>query len=156
MRVVLGIDPGLCVLGVAVLAQQGSQVFLLDARAVVLSSDNSIAGRLKIIYEKLKEIVEHYKVSEVSLETPFLGKNTQNFLKLGYVRGIIYLLAAQHQLVIHEFSPSQMKQAVTGFGGADKDQVARVLQRLFPGLTTCCKRDMTDALGIALCAVWSK
>ena len=94
-----------------------------------------------------------HKINEIALETPFLGKNAQNFLKLGYLRGILYLIADKSELLIHEFSPREIKQAITGFGGADKEQVARVLMRLFPiGIPE--KLDLTDALAVALCGLW--
>lgn len=90
----------------------------------------------------------------MSLETPFLGKNAQNFLKLGYLRGILYLLANQHKLEIHEFAPRQVKSALTGFGGASKEQVARVILRLFPKIEAPKRDDVTDALAITLCGIW--
>ena len=71
-------------------------------------------------------------------------------------RGIIYLLTHQHALMLVEFSPTQVKQAVTGYGGAQKDQVARVIKQLF-GFDTCIERyDVTDALAVALCGAWQK
>lgn len=156
MSVVLGIDPGLVVIGYAVVAKQSSRIFLRDAQAVPLCARRSLEDRLHAIYCLLKDTIQRCGVTDIALETPFLGKNAQNFLKLGYVRGIIYLLAAEHRLVIHEFTPRQMKVAITGYGGAEKEQVARVLCTLFPGLKMPEKYDMTDALGIALCALWKK
>lgn len=93
-------------------------------------------------------------MTDLALETPFLGKNAQNFLKLGYLRGILYLLTDTHKIHLHEFSPREVKQAVTGFGGAQKDQVARMMYQLFPTLTVQKKDDVTDALAITLCAAW--
>ena len=93
-------------------------------------------------------------MTDIAIETPFLGKNAQNFLKLGYLRGILLLLADQHSMVIHEFAPRQIKQAVTGYGGASKEQVARVVLQLFPRLQKPKKEDVTDALAIGLCAIW--
>jgi crossover junction endodeoxyribonuclease RuvC len=83
-----------------------------------------------------------------------LGKNTQVFLKLGYVRGILYLLAAKNKCVLHEFSPREVKQSITGFGGASKEQVARVLMQLFPRIAKPDKEDVTDALAVTLCGLW--
>jgi crossover junction endodeoxyribonuclease RuvC len=88
------------------------------------------------------------------LETPFFGKNAQNFLKLGYLRGALYLLADKNRLKLHEFYPREVKQAVTGYGGASKDQVARVILQLFPRMKSPKKEDVTDALAVTLCGLW--
>jgi crossover junction endodeoxyribonuclease RuvC len=87
-----------------------------------------------------------------------LGKNAQTFLKLGFLRGILYLLADQHGLQLSEFAPREIKMATTGFGGASKDQVASMMLRLFPRLSEYGiieRADVTDALAICLCAVWN-
>lgn len=155
MRTVLGIDPGLCITGYCIMQMQQCGPVLHDCGIIKLSSTQTIASRLNTIYQLLQAKILENGVCEIALETPFLGKNAQNFLKLGYVRGILYLLAAQHNLVIHELAPRQVKCAITGFGGADKEQVARVLMRLFPGLTKT-HYDLTDAVGVALCGIWHK
>ena len=85
-----------------------------------------------------------------------MGKNVQSFLKLGYLRGILYLLANQHNLGLHEFSPREIKLAITGSGGAGKEQVARVLFMMFPHLQKPKKEDVTDAIAISLCGLWQK
>lgn len=85
-----------------------------------------------------------------------MGKNAQNFLKLGYLRGIVYLLSDLHEINLHEYSPREVKQAVTGFGGASKEQVARILLQLFPGLQKPKREDVTDALAVGLCGLWRK
>jgi len=95
-------------------------------------------------------------VTHIALETPFLGRNAQNFLKLGYVRGILYLLASQEKLTLCEFAPTQVKQAVTGFGGAQKEQVSRVIHQLFPAIKAIDSLDVTDAIAVTLCGVWSQ
>ena len=96
----------------------------------------------------------HRHITDLALETPFLGKNAQNFLKLGYLRGILFLLTERHKLQLHEFAPRAIKQSVTGFGGAEKDQVARVIMQLFPRLQHQEKYDVTDAIAITLCGLW--
>jgi crossover junction endodeoxyribonuclease RuvC len=109
-----------------------------------------------MFHKALQEKIERFKISSLALETPFLGKNAQNFLKLGYLRGILYLLADTYKLELHEFTPMQVKQSVTGYGGAGKDQVARVLHSLFPALKISDKYDATDALAVALSGLWAK
>lgn len=154
MKTVLGIDPGTRALGFGVMVVKQGGISLVDYGVIELSAKLSLADRLLIIHDELEKKIAQWSVTEIALETPFLGKNAQNFLKLGYVRGIIYLLSSRYTLALIEFSPRQIKQALTGFGGADKEQVARVVLRLFPGLTAPSRYDLTDAIAVTVCAVW--
>jgi len=152
--VVLGIDPGLRISGYGVVQRTGRQAVLLDCGYLSMSSSKSVAQRITIFHDFFSQKITQWSATDIALETPFLGKNAQNFLKLGYLRGILYLLANKNNLLIHEFSPREVKQSLTGFGGASKDQVARVMMQLFPRLKQQKKLDVTDALAITLCGVW--
>jgi crossover junction endodeoxyribonuclease RuvC len=151
--IILGIDPGLRVAGFGIVKKERSAAFLLDYGALMLSPAQSLSERIKQFHDFFSKKIEDWHITDLSLETPFLGKNAQNFLKLGYLRGILYLLAARYNLRMHEFSPREVKLSVTGFGGADKMQVARVITRLFP-LILSHKLDITDALAVTLCGLW--
>lgn len=153
--IVLGIDPGLSFSGFGVMKRDAGRVSLLDYGFLKLpSATDPMHSRIGCFYNFFSEKISLYGVTHLAFETPFLGKNAANFLKLGYLRGIMYLLAHQYSLEILEFSPREIKQALTGFGGAEKDQVARVVVRLFPGLCMPSRYDVTDALAVATCAVW--
>lgn len=152
--VILGIDPGLQYCGYGILKKDGIKVFLIDCGYLKMSCKDSIPHRLAIFNEFFTVKISQYAVTDLSLETPFLGKNAQNFLKLGYLRGISYLLAYNNQLKIHEFTPRQVKLCVTGFGGASKEQVARVILQFFPRMLKPKKEDVTDALAVSLCGLW--
>lgn len=152
--VILGIDPGLCVSGFGIIQKKGSTACLLDYGYLALNQKKAVFERLGDLYAFFAEKIQIYHVTDIALETPFLGKNAQNFLKLGYVRGIIYLLASQNNLTLHEFSPRQVKLSVTGFGGAQKDQVARAVMMLLPHINPPKKYDVTDALAVTLCGMW--
>lgn len=153
--VYLGIDPGFQYAGFGVAVKDGSRVTLLDCGFLQMSPTKHLAERVQLFYDYFVKLVLKYQVNVIVLETPFLGKNAQNFLKLGYLRGILYLIASQHRLQILEFTPTQVKLGVTGYGGASKEQVARVLGQLFPKLEKQPKTDVTDALAVTLCGVWS-
>lgn len=152
--IMLGIDPGFRFAGYGVIKKDGRTTALLDCGYLKMSSSKSLDIRVGLFYEHFKEKIEQWQVTDLALETPFLGKNAQNFLKLGYLRGILYLLANQNGLKLHEFAPREVKQSVTGFGGASKDQVARIVLQLFPKLKAPDKDDVTDALAVTLCGVW--
>lgn len=151
----LGVDPGFQYAGFGVVMKNGSRVTLLDCGFLQMSPNKSLPERVEIFYNFFKDLVIKYQVNVIVLETPFLGKNAQNFLKLGYLRGILYLIASQNRLKIMEFTPTQVKLGVTGYGGANKEQVARVIGKLFPKLAILEKMDITDAVAVALCGVWS-
>jgi crossover junction endodeoxyribonuclease RuvC len=152
--ILLGIDPGLQVAGYCILKKDAKTCFLLDCGYLQMSSKKSLAERVHTFHSFFSDKIKTYQVTDLALETPFLGKNAQNFLKLGYLRGILYLLAHEHSLILHEFSPREVKQSVTGYGGASKEQVERVVLQLFPKLNTPKKHDVTDAIAVTLCGLW--
>ncbi|TET34539.1 crossover junction endodeoxyribonuclease RuvC, partial [Candidatus Dependentiae bacterium] len=134
--------------------QTNNTVILVDYGDLRMQSSKSLAVRIGIFHDFITEKIERWQITDLALETPFLGKNTQTFLKLGYLRGILYLLSNRHDIRLHEFSPREVKQSVTGFGGAGKDQVARVVLQLFPRMKAPDKQDVTDALAVTLCGLW--
>ena len=152
--VLLGIDPGFQFAGFAIIAKQGSAVTVRDYGYLQLSPRKHLTERTGLFYECFNQKIITHQVTHIALETPFLGKNAQNFLKLGYLRGILYLLVHMHKLELYEFAPREVKQAVTGFGGASKEQVAAMIIRLFPRITKETRYDVTDALAVTLCGVW--
>jgi len=152
--ILLGIDPGLNVSGFSVIKKEKRCLYVCDYGYLNMSSRKNITERIGIFHAFYQEKISHFNITDIALETPFLGKNAQNFLKLGYLRGILYLLANQHDLTMHEFTPREVKQAVTGYGGASKEQVARVIMQLFPRIPKPKKEDVTDALAIGLCSIW--
>lgn len=152
--IVLGIDPGLGFTGFGVVKKEGGKTQLLDCGYLKLPPSKPLPVRVGLFHAFVTQKINDWHVTDVALETPFLGKNAQNFLKLGYLRGIVYLLADTHMLTLHEFAPRQVKRAVTGYGGASKDQVARVVYQLFPKLKTALRHDVTDAVAVTLCGSW--
>lgn len=154
--IVLGVDPGCRIAGFSVLKKDQRSAFLLDCGYVSMSASKPLHERVGIFHDAFESLICKWQVTDLALETPFLGKNAQNFLKLGYMRGILYLLAHKHKLVLHEFSPMQVKQSVTGYGSASKEQVARAILQLFPKLSAPDKSDVTDALAVSLCGLWNR
>lgn len=152
--IILGIDPGFTVTGFGVIKKEGSRATLIDCGYLKMNSSKHLSERIGIFHDCFEQKIAHWQVTDLALETPFLGKNAQNFLKLGYLRGILYLLANKNKLELHEFSPTQVKQSLTGFGGASKEQVARIILRLFPQLQAPDKADVTDAIAVTLCGLW--
>jgi crossover junction endodeoxyribonuclease RuvC len=153
---ILGIDPGLSVTGYSVLLQKKASIFAVEYNFKKFSSKDDVQTRIGQFYEFILYKIDQHGITHLAIETPFLGKNAQTFLKLGYLRGVIYAIAFQRKLQVFEFSPTQVKQSITGYGGASKEQVAKVLSMLFPNMYAPAKADATDALAIGLCGIWSK
>ncbi len=157
-KVILGVDPGFHVTGYAII-EHSTRVLLHDCGYLKLSPQHALPQRVGQFYSFFIEKIKIHGITHIALETSFLGKNAQTFLKLGYLRGILYLLADQHHMMLTEFAPREIKMAVTGFGGASKDQVAAMMVRLFPRLTefgSIERNDVTDALAVCLCGVWQQ
>lgn len=155
--VILGVDPGFYVTGYSILKQEKGKAYLLDFGFLQMKPKDHLSKRVGQFYNLFNEKIRIHEVTDIALETSFLGKNAQTFLKLGYLRGVLYLLADQHSLELSEFVPTHIKAAVTGFGSASKDQVANVVMRLFPRLSEVkkiAKNDVTDALAISVCGLW--
>lgn len=154
--VVLGVDPGTRIAGFSIIVVRQGKPVLLDYGALTMSGTLPLSQRVGMFHRFFDEKISNNGVSRIALETPFLGKNAQTFLKLGYLRGILHLLQDTYQLELCEFSPMVIKQSVTGYGAADKEQVARLLLRFFPSLVMPAKLDITDAIAVGLCGVWHR
>jgi crossover junction endodeoxyribonuclease RuvC len=152
--IILGIDPGFSITGFGILKQEGGKAILIDHGFLKMSATKTLPERIGIFHTHFEEKIQKFGIQAIALETPFLGKNAQNFLKLGYLRGILYLLSNKYQTELYEFAPREVKLAATGFGGAEKEQVARVIYRLFPAIPVVEKADVTDAIAITLCGLW--
>ncbi|MBN1549546.1 crossover junction endodeoxyribonuclease RuvC [Candidatus Babeliales bacterium] len=152
--IILGVDPGTIISGYGVLKKDKQRSVLLDYGFLRLGT-KGLPERVSKFHDNMLHLIQTWHVTDIAIETPFLGKNAQNFLKLGYLRGIIYHLAYSNSITLHEFSPREVKQSLTGYGGASKEQVARMLLRLFPGLLMPKKFDVTDALAVSVCGLWN-
>ncbi len=158
-KVILGIDPGFTSAGYALVKIENLSARLIDIGTVSQKKDHSITTKIGTFFEFFEKLCNNNAVSMICIETPFLGKNIQTFLKLGYLRGVLNLLSHQKQIALHEYSPREIKSAITGYGHADKEQVKKALHMMIPnliGLTEKLKFDATDALAIALCGVMHK
>jgi len=154
--IVLGVDPSFTATGYAVIQQQNNKQILIRSGFLPLPTSKQTHERVGMFYDFFKDLIIEFQVTRLALETPFLGKNAQTFLKLGYLRGALHLLAYQFKLTLVEVSPREVKASVTGFGGAQKDQVARMVQMLFPALKLQKSYDITDAIAVSLCGLWYK
>ena len=152
-RVILGIDPGTNVMGYGVIRVAGQAVSMVAMGVIDLRKMHDPYLRLGHIFERVTGIIESYLPDEMAIEAPFFGKNVQSMLKLGRAQGTAIAAAIHHGVPIHEYAPMKIKMALTGNGGASKEQVAGMLQRLLkiPNEDMSKFMDATDALAAAYC-----
>lgn len=150
-EIILGIDPGTLVMGYGLIEATGKQIKVLEMGVLKLSKFPDQGDKLQLIYKKVSEIIQAYKPNQVAIEAPFFGKNVQSMLKLGRAQGVAIAAAMQFGLRTEEYSPKKVKQAVTGNGNADKEQVWKMLQSLLHIENRPEFLDATDAVAVALC-----
>ncbi len=156
MIITIGIDPGSVKTGYGVVQQKSpNQVTHIDNGVITTSAKSQFPSRLLKIHQGLREVIEKYNPGELAVEDIFYAKNVKSALKLGHVRGVIMLTAMQLGLTVAEYTPTQIKQAVTGYGRADKVQVQRMVKTIL-NLPEIAPKDASDALAVALCHIFSR
>jgi crossover junction endodeoxyribonuclease RuvC len=153
-KIILGIDPGTVVMGYSVIVA-GKQIELLELDVLRLPIQKENNERLELIYKKVCELVTKFKAEELAIEAPFFGKNVQSMLKLGRAQGVAIAAALSFGLPVTEYSPKRVKQAITGRGNADKEQVYKMLFNLVTIAEKPKYFDSTDALAVAICHHYS-
>lgn len=140
-------------MGYGVLKVQGNKTEALALGVIDLRKLGDGYLKLGHIYERVSGIITSYLPDELAIEAPFFGKNVQSMLKLGRAQGVAIAAAIQHDIPISEYAPMKIKMALTGTGGASKEQVAGMLQRILKLDAEQMKQhfDATDALAAAYC-----
>ncbi len=150
-RITLGIDPGTAIVGYAVVAARGSELLMLACDVITTPAKMALAQRLQIIYERLSEIITTYKPHDAAMEELFFAKNARTAMTVGQARGVAMLALANGGLTVAEYTPKQVKQAVTGYGAANKDQVGEMVRILLNLSSVPRPDDAADAAAVAIC-----
>lgn len=150
---ILGIDPGSRVTGYGVIDVMGASISYV-ASGCIRTADGALEQRLAQIYAGLSEIVGLHRPNAVAIERVFMAKNPDSALKLGQARGAALVCMANHGLSLAEYAARQIKQSVTGQGGADKAQVQHMVTAVL-NLSATPQADAADALAIALTHAYS-
>lgn len=155
-RVILGIDPGTNIMGYGVIHEKGREVLLVGFGIIDMHKMDGHFNKLKYIYERTLQLIDGFHPDEMSIEAPFQGKNVQSMLKLGRAQGAAITAALSRTVPIFEYAPRKIKLAITGNGGASKEQVAGMLQKIFKIKDMPDKLDATDGLAAALCHCYQR
>lgn len=145
---VLGIDPGSFSTGYGIIGIEGDlPIYLGDG---VISLKGELPQRLKRLYDGIKGVISRYRPEAIAVESPFVAKNVKSALRLGQIQAVVSLAAADSLLPLYEYSPMEVKIALTGYGRATKEQVREMVKRLL-GLEEDPSLDASDALAVAIC-----
>ncbi len=154
---ILGIDPGTGILGFGVIdVDSRGKVTLVDAGVILTPVKQADSERLFTIYDELTQIIKELQPSIMSVEKLFFAQNVTTAMSVSQARGVVLLCGKQHDLELHEYTPQQIKLAITGHGRADKKQMQEMV-RVILGLKEVPKPDdCADALAAALCCAQSR
>ena len=149
--IILGIDPGLAIVGYGILEYRGGRFRTLAMGSIETPAGTDVEDRLKMIYDDMCELIETYRPDEMAIEELFFNTNQTTGIAVAEARGVILLAAVNHRVRIAEYTPLQVKQSVVGYGRAEKKQVIALVKnflKLGDGLKL---DDTADALAIAIC-----
>ena len=148
--VILGIDPGLATLGYGVIEVQGDKRRLIQFGTVNTPAKTPMPQRLQMIYRGVGQLMDVYKPDEVAFEELFFAKNITTGMAVSAARGVALLAVVERNENLYEYTPMQIKQAVTGYGGAEKQQVQQMVRILLNMKEIAKPDDAADAIAVAL------
>lgn len=153
---ILGIDPGIGRMGWGIITKEKNSLQVIGFGCIETQPNSDIPGRLYAIHDEVSRIIDEYKPDSLAIEDLFFAKNVKTAFSVGQARGVVLLAASQKNLSISIYTPLQVKNAVTGYGKADKKQVGQMV-KLQLRLQEIPKPDDTaDALAIALTHAFTK
>jgi crossover junction endodeoxyribonuclease RuvC len=153
--VILGIDPGTARCGFGAIEERGGVLRLLECGLIDTPAGTSAGARLAAIYSRLNELISTHKPDTVAVEELFYGNNAKTAIAVGQARGVILLAAANNGIATAEYTPPQIKLAVTGYGKADKEQVRSMVKTVLKLKELRGHDDVSDAVAVAVCHAFS-
>lgn len=148
---ILGLDPGSRFTGYGLIDRQGSRLRPIAQGRIAVGKISALPDRLARLCAELRELLRRYQPEAAVLETLFHGVNPRSLIVLAQARGALLAALATDGIEIHEYSPAEIKTAVTGHGRADKQQVCRMVQLILGLGDTQLTPDASDALAVAIC-----
>ncbi len=148
---IIGIDPGTGILGFGVIDVEKNSVTLVDAGVIKTPVHQADSDRLETIFNELSEIITETKPTVMSVEKLFFAQNVTTAMSVSQARGVVLLLGKQHKMELHEYTPQQIKQALTGYGKAEKVQIQEMVRTVLKLKSIPKPDDAADALAAAIC-----
>lgn len=154
-EIILGIDPGTASVGWGLIEKTGRECRLIDYGCIRTKPDKKLSSRLLEIFDSLGDIIKKNRPDTVAVEQLFFFKNTKTAMAVGQARGVILLAAEMEKKEFYEYTPLQVKQAVTGYGRAEKKQIQNLVKELLVMKEIPKPDDAADALAVALCHAYT-
>ena len=152
---ILGIDPGTGILGFGIIDADNNSLKLVDAGVIKTPVHEEDSVRLETIFDELTEIINDCKPTIMAVEKLFFAQNVTTAMTVSQARGVVLLLGKQHKMQLYEYTPLQIKQALTGYGRADKAQIQDMVRTMLRLKTIPKPDDAADALAAAICCSMS-
>ncbi len=152
---VLGIDPGTAITGYGLVREEEERLVLVDYGVITTPSGQPLPVRLQTIYQGLASIIRKHQPEAAAIEELFFSRNVRTALSVGQARGVALLGLADGGLPIFEYKPLEVKQAIAGYGGADKQQVQQMVRMLLDLEDVPQPDDAADAVAVAICHIHS-
>ncbi len=150
--IIVGFDPGLATLGYGVIKTDAKhKPEMLDYGIISTPKDESLPVRLTTLEKGVKQIIDKFKPDEIAIEELFFAKNVKTAIAVAHARGVILLTAVKECGKLYEYTPLQIKQALTGYGRADKNQIQQMVKTFLSLKAVPKPDDAADALAVALC-----
>ena len=153
---VLGIDPSLQSTGFGIIEFSNNTYTVLSYGTIKPSRSQLLHHKINKIKLRLEELIKNYEPEEIAIENPFYARNIKTAITLGQVRGAALVAVASHNCTLFEYSPLEIKKAVTGYGQADKNQVRKMIKTLLNINDNNLETDASDALATAFCHLNSR
>lgn len=149
--IILGIDPGYAIVGVGIIEYSGNKFRPIAYDAITTHANMATSLRLKTIYDDINYCIDKYKPDAVAIEELFFNNNAKTAIAVAQARGVLVVSATNKNIPIYEYTPLQIKQAVAGYGRADKNQVQQMVKMLLNLNAIPKPDDAADALAVAIC-----
>lgn len=153
---ILGVDPGTAIVGIGLIDLIGSRYKIVDFGCIRTSPKDDDVKRLHQVFKGMQEIINDFEPDCLAVEELFFNKNTKTALSVGQARGVILLSGVEKKLPVFEYTPLQVKQAIVGYGRAEKRQVQEMVKILLKLDKRPTPDDAADALAVAICHAHSK
>ncbi len=150
--IIIGFDPGLADTGYGVIEVRGSKLVCLEYGSIKTPARTDLSTRLVTIYKKVGQLLKKYQPDRIGIEQLFFSKNVKTAMAVGQARGVVLLAIAEATLPVIEFTPNQVKQAVSAYGSAPKEQIQRMVKIILNLKEIPKPDDAADALAVAICA----
>jgi len=151
IMIILGIDPGFAITGYGIVKYEGNKFSVIDYGAITTKASMQFSQRLLLLNNRLEDIIREYKPEAAAVEELFFNKNAKTAITAAHGRGVALLAAARSGIEVFEYTPLQVKQAVVGYGRAEKSQIQQMVKVILNLPEIPRPDDVADALAVAIC-----